>query len=61
VNGRHIVTQHIYPPIPVRDYDWAAHYDDYDADCGDDGYYSLGAVGYGKTEQEAIDDLKEQQ
>lgn len=47
-----IVTRHIYPPIPVRQYDWEAHYDDYDE--GD-------PIGYGSTEQQAIDDLKQQE
>jgi hypothetical protein len=45
-----IITNHIYPPIPIRNYDWEAIYEDYDA--GD-------PVGYGKTEQEAINDLIE--
>ena len=46
-----IVTKHIYPPIPVRQYDWEATYDNYEA--GD-------LIGYGTTEEEAIDDLKKQ-
>ena len=41
-----IVTEFVYPPIPLRQFDWAAHYDDPE-----------GHVGYGATEQEAIDDL----
>ena len=46
-----IVTKYIHKPIPVRQYDWEAHYDDYDE--GDH-------IGYGATEQQAIDDLKQQ-
>lgn len=56
-----IVTTHVCPPIPVRDMDWSAiDADTYDADCDQDGFFSLGPVGRGATEQEAIDDLLEQ-
>ena len=45
-----IVTQFIYPPIPIRDFDWMAT----------DGDYDLGdPIGYGRTEEEAIADLDE--
>lgn len=47
-----IITQCIKPPIPLRGYDWAAYREDYDE--GD-------IIGYGSTEQEAIDDLKTQE
>ncbi len=30
---RPIVTSHVYPPIPVRDFDWCAYFDDVGADC----------------------------
>ena len=44
----HIITRNIYPPIPIREFDWTAVTDNYD----------LGSpVGYGRTEQEAIADL----
>ena len=43
---RKIVTNYIYPPIPQRHFDWLAHYDDPE-----------GPTGYGRTEQDAIDDL----
>jgi hypothetical protein len=46
-----ILTSFVYPPIPVRDYDWLAWYageEDYDMHSGS-----------GRTEQEAIDDLIE--
>ena len=47
-----IITSFDYPPIPIREYDWSAIRDYYDA--GD-------PIGYGRTEQEAIDNLKEQE
>lgn len=45
-----IRTDFIYPPIPIRDFDWqAVDSDTYDGEgC---------PIGFGKTEQEAIDDL----
>ncbi len=45
-----IITKCINPPIPLRKYDWEAYYDNYDE--GD-------PIGYGATEQEAINDLNE--
>jgi hypothetical protein len=45
-----IVTSHVYPPIPVRDFDWCAHYD---------GEEEAGGYGYGRTEAEAIQDFKD--
>jgi hypothetical protein len=50
-SDRKIVTSHDYPPIPSRNYDWSARYDNYDG--GD-------PIGYGRTEAEAIADLQEQ-
>ena len=46
-----IVTTFVAPPVPVRQFDWCAHY------SGDeeDGHY-----GWGTTEQAAIEDLEEQ-
>ena len=41
-----IVTENIYPPIPIRQFDWVAHCDDEE-----------GPTGTGATEQEAIDEL----
>jgi hypothetical protein len=46
-----IITSFVYPPIPVRDFDWTATLD---------GYEPGELVGTGKTEKEAIDDLLEQ-
>lgn len=45
---RKIVTKYDPPPIPWRDADWSAVFDDYD----------LGSpIGHGKTEADAINDL----
>lgn len=43
-----IVTEHVYPPIPIRRFDWLAHWDDPE-----------GKTGWGRTEEEAIQDLKD--
>ena len=43
-----IHTENVYPPIPLRQFDWSATYDGYEP--GD-------PIGWGKTEQDAIDDL----
>lgn len=43
-------TTHICPPIPSRDFDWCAI---------NDGYESGDPIGYGRTQQEAIDNLLE--
>ncbi len=49
---RKITTSYEYPPIPIREYDWSAARKDWDeGDC----------IGYGRTEQEAIDDLLDQE
>lgn len=47
---RKIVTSFVYPPIPVRDFDWCAYYD---------GEEEAGHYGYGRTEAEAIQDFIE--
>ena len=47
-----IITRHVYPPIPIRCYDWEAIREDYDE--GD-------IVGWGELEKDAIDDLIEQE
>lgn len=43
-----IITNFVYPPIPLRYFDWSAVTDNYEG--GD-------PIGYGSTEQEAINDL----
>lgn len=43
-----IVTRHIHPPIPHRQFDWQATRDGYEPGC---------PIGWGKTESEAIADL----
>src|ERR1700743_1641385 len=50
-----IVAKYDPPPIPSRNCDWQA----IDDDTYEGGEDSFCPVGYGKTEQEAIDDLKE--
>ena len=50
---RKIVTAFVYPPIPIRSCDWQAHFDGDEPD--DDGRMR---VGYGETEQKAIQDLR---
>lgn len=48
-----IKTEHVYPPIPIRQFDWCAY--------DDDTYDGPGSrIGHGATEQAAIDDLLEQ-
>jgi hypothetical protein len=49
---KEIITRHIKPPIPILRYDWEAIREDYDE--GD-------LIGYGATEQKAIEDLKQQE
>ena len=49
---RKIIAIQYCPPISVRDYDWSASREDYDE--GD-------LIGYGRTEQDAIDDLLEKE
>lgn len=50
-SGR-IVTENICPPIPIRSFDWRAVREGYDE--GD-------FIGYGETEQDAINDLLEKE
>ncbi len=51
-----IVTNHELPPIPDRRFDWCAIFDDtYD---GAEDSSTRGQIGYGRTEAEAIADLK---
>lgn len=51
-----IRTEFVYPPIPVRDFDWSAIDDDTYDGAEDSG--TRGQIGYGRTEAEAIADLK---
>jgi hypothetical protein len=45
-----IVTSHQYPPIPMKEFDWAAYFE------GEED----GLVGYGPTEKAALADLLSQ-
>jgi len=47
--AKKIVTSFVYPPIPLRTCDWVAYYDGEEE----------GFRGWGETEQEAVEDLKE--
>lgn len=51
-----IETSFVYPPIPIRQFDWSA----IDADTYDGADDSNCPIGYGATEQEAIDNLLDQ-
>ncbi len=44
-----ILTSHVYPPIPIRNYDWCAYYD---------GEEESKNYGWGSTEEEAVNQLK---
>jgi hypothetical protein len=47
-----IITEHVYPPIPVRQFDWSAVRDGYEPGC---------PLGTGPTERDAINDLLDQE
>ena len=49
-----IVTDHVYPPIPDRRFDWSA------VDGDTYGGEECDLIGYGATEAEAVADLKKQ-
>jgi hypothetical protein len=44
-----ILTEFVYPPIPLRCFDWSA--------VDDDTYDGDGPIGHGPTEEAAISDL----
>lgn len=50
-----IVARFVYPPIPVRNFDWAVYDDD---KCGCPECHQV--VGYGPTEAAALADFREQ-
>lgn len=50
-----LVTQHVYPPIPDRRWDWCA----WDEDTYDGAEDSNCVVGWGATEEEARKDFME--
>lgn len=53
--GQMRIVTHYWPkPIPCRQFDWSAYVDG--DEPNDDGQMT---IGYGATEQEAIDDLNE--
>ena len=44
-----IITDHIYPPVPERNYDWSARFEYHDGDTD--------LTGHGETEEAAVLDL----
>lgn len=48
-NNTKIITTHVFPPIPIRRYDWSAVRD---------GYEPGQPIGWGYTEEQAIHNLK---
>lgn len=54
-----IITEHVYPPIPLRQFDWCAYPEGYEP-TDSDGVGGGGPVGWGRTEAEAIADYRQQ-
>jgi len=48
-----VVTEFVYPPIPIRDMDWSAHDSD-SYDGAPDSGRRAHIIGWGKTEADAI-------
>lgn len=48
IRMKKIITDHVYPPIPIRTFDWCAFYE---GDAESQNY------GWGKTKEKAIQDL----
>jgi hypothetical protein len=55
INGRKISAEFVYPPIPLRQFDWSAVDDNTYDGAPDSG--NRHQIGYGRTEDEAIVDL----
>lgn len=55
-----IITTHVYPPIPIRDFDWQAVTDDFEAEMIESRWHTTHPIGHGRTEAAAIADLREQ-
>jgi len=51
-NRGKVIISFVYPPIPLRQFDWCAYFDNDEPD--DDGHM---LCGYGKTERDALMDL----
>ncbi|CAN5817451.1 hypothetical protein BH20PSE1_BH20PSE1_01510 [soil metagenome] len=52
IKGSKVITEYVCPPIQIRTFDWTAVTENYDGPGS--------PIGYGATEQEAIDDLSMQ-
>ena len=50
-----IITSYVFPPIPLRQFDWCAYRDSYEPPDSDG--VGGGLIGWGRTEQDAINDL----
>jgi hypothetical protein len=48
MNEKRIVTDHVFPPVPSRSFDWCAYYE---------GEEEKQNYGWGRTEEEAVADL----
>jgi hypothetical protein len=46
--SQRIVTDHVFPPVPSRSFDWCAYYE---------GEEEKQSYGWGRTEEEAVADL----
>lgn len=54
-----IITEHVHPPIPVRMFDWCACREGYEPP--DSEGVGGGLAGWGRTEADAIADLKKRE
>lgn len=45
-----VTVDYIYPPIPLRNFDWCAYDENYEPGC---------PIGYGRTLREALEDYEE--
>lgn len=59
-NGELVRTEFVYPPIPIRSFDWAATLDNYDLTTWDADTPAVGprtVIGEGRYEMQAVCDL----
>jgi hypothetical protein len=52
MTDKHLVMKHVFPPIPIRDFDWCAYLADEVEDSS--------TYGWGRTPEEAAENWKEQ-
>lgn len=58
IQGMRVLTMHVCPVFPLRDFDWSATL--FDAPASNSVFGPNTLVGTGSTEERAIDDLFEQ-